>query len=439
MQRLLMLGLNHSTAPLEVRERLAFSSGQREAALQAFHTRFADAEAVLLSTCNRVELYTARAVHGHPRAQEMAQFLADFHGVDAEQFRPHLYEKADRDVVGHLFSVAASLDSMVLGETQILGQVRESYDAARQAGSAGALLNPLFQRALAVGKQVMNDTGITEGRMSIASVAVDYARQIFDHFADKTVLSIGGGKMASLVLQGFAALAPKRLLVCNRDAVKAEALAARFGGQAAEYEALERHLVTADVVVASTAAQQPIITRHQFEALLTLRRYRPIFLIDIALPRNIDPGAGELDNVYLYNLDDLQHVVAATFAQRRESIHAARQIIDRQVEQFITWHQTREMGPVIDQLYRRHHQLAQEELQRTLNKLGPIGEQERAHLEELARRIVNKLLHDPIQALRRSGEFHMPASQYLHALEKLFRLDREERPPQDSDGRTGQG
>ena len=258
--------------------------------------------------------------------------------------------------------------------------------------------------------------------MSVASVAVDYAGRIFDHFTDKTVLSIGAGKMAALVLQSFAALRPKRLLVCNRDPAKAVALAARFGGEAVPYEKLDEHLVAADVVVSSTGAPHPIITRQRFDGLRRLRRYRPIFIIDIALPRDVEPAVGELENVYLYNLDDLQQVVADTRSERGGATEAARAIVAKHVEQFVMWDRAREMGPIIERLSQRYHQLGREELERTLNKLGDVSAAERAHLEELTRRIVNKLLHDPIRTLRGADGPHGSAA-YLHAMEKLFQLD----------------
>jgi len=433
MNRLLLLGLNHTTAPLEVREKLAFNRGQQRSAIAALRQRFPHAEAVLLSTCNRVELYVAREVHGHPRSDEIIDFLAQFHSVAAEQFRTHVYEKSDLAAVTHLFAVAASLDSMVLGETQILGQVRQAYDDAREAGAAGAMLNPLFQRALAVGKQIMHETTLNEGRLSIASVAVDYARRIFETFEDKSVLCIGAGKMAQLVLQSFGSLRPRRLMVCNRDPQRAASLASRSGGEAVPFERLADHLAAADIVISSTGSQHPIITAAQFEPLLRQRRYRSIFLIDIAVPRDVEPAVGEYDNVYLYNLDDLQAVVSATQSQRTEALAGARKIVAEHVEQFAAAQRAREMGPAIDRLYRRYHQLAQEELARTLNKLPNVNEAERAHLEELTRRIVNKLLHDPIQTLRSSDAMHAPAAQYLHALEKLFQLSNDEQEKSSTD------
>jgi glutamyl-tRNA reductase len=430
MQRLLVLGLNHTTAPLEVRERLAFNAAERDAAVSAMRQRFPQCETVLLSTCNRVELYAARdggggAHAGQPSVGDLVAFLASLRSVPAREFGPHTYHKAGREVVEHLFTVASSLDSMVLGETQILGQVRDAYDAARATRAAGPLLHPLFQRAIAVGKQVMRETALAEGRLSVASVAVDYARQIFEHFGDKTVLCIGAGKTTALVLQHFTALSPGRLLVCNRDPGKAQALAERFRGEAVPFERLSEWLVSADIVVSSTGATLPIVTRAQFEGLRRQRRGRPIFLIDIAVPRDIEPTVGEIDNVYLYNLDDLQQAVSATMSQRQGAIEAARKIVSRHVEEFSAWHRQREIGPIIDRLYKRYHRLAREELDRTFNKLPALSAGDKATLEDMARRIVNKMLHRPVQALRGpDGQAGAPGHlAYMHALEKLFELD----------------
>jgi glutamyl-tRNA reductase len=436
MDRLLLLGLSHTTAPLEVRERLAFNAQQRNDAIARFRSKFENCELVLLATCNRVELYTARPLHGRPRQEDVIEFLADFHSVAQADFAQHLYHKSQREVIDHLFHVASSLDSMVLGETQILGQVRDAYETSKQLSSVGPLLNPLFQRAIAVGKEVMHETTLTEGRLSVASVAVDYAKGIFDHFQDKTVLCIGAGKMAALVLQNFAALKPGQLLVCNRNPEKASALATRFGGQQVPFESLTDHLVAADIVLTSTGAAHPIITRQQFEGLRKRRRYRPIFLIDIAVPRDIEPSVGEIDGVYLYNLDDLQQVVSQTQAHRTEALGSARAIVAKHIESFMIWERQRELGPAIHRLYSRYHGIAQEELGRTLNKLPNVTPEEKAHLEDLARRIVNKLLHDPVQTLRHSDAEHGSAVPYLHALEKLFQLGDDksaENPPGDAE------
>jgi glutamyl-tRNA reductase len=437
MQRLLLLGLNHTTAPLEVRERLAFDAAARQNTLEKFKQRFPASEVVILCTCNRIELYAARPVHEHPTPSELLEFLSGCHALSPADLEPHLYRKSNRDVVEHLFTVSSSLDSMVLGETQILGQVREAYEAATRLELTGTSLNPLFQRAIGVGKQIMHETPLAEGRVSVASVAVDYARQIFERFDDKTVLCIGGGKMAALVLQTFVALSPGSLVICNRSSDRAASLAVRFNGRAASFEQLAEHLVAADIVVTSTGATQPIITRAQFETILKRRRYRPIFIIDIAFPRDVEPGVGKLDHVYLYNLDDLHGVVVKTRSQRQDASTAAREIVLKQVEEYTLWHRQRELGPTIQKLYERYHAIAQDELNRTVTKLPNISAVERSHLEDLARRIVNKLLHDPIHALRNADAGHGPNIQYLHALEKLFQLEGDAMAPSPGPGVFG--
>lgn len=436
MHRLLLIGLNHTTAPLAVREKLAFNAQQRQQTLAAFRQRFPGSEAVLISTCNRVELYATRPVQGSPKFEELIEFVASLRSVAVPEVAGHLYRKVDRDAVTHLFNVAASLDSMVLGETQILGQVRDAYDAARESQSVGPTLNPLFQRAIAVGKEVMTHTALNEGRLSIASVAVDYARRIFDTFADKTVLSIGAGKMATLVLQGFHTLRPGRLLICNRDQAKARSLTERFGGQAVGLDQLADHLVAADIVISSTGAPHPIITRDMFQSLLHRRRYRPVFLIDIALPRDIEAGVADLENVYLYNIDDLQQVVAATQSQRAQAVADARAIVERHVAEFAAAQRAREVGPLIDRLYRRSHRLAQEEIARVVNKLPGLSPDDRLLLENMGRRIVNKLLHDPVDAVRNpAGGTQASTVSDVSALERLFNLsETDEQAPEGAAG-----
>lgn len=429
MQRLLLLGLNHTTAPLEVREKLAFSAGQRDSAVRALRERFPECEAVLLSTCNRVELYVSSGGTHHqpnPGVEELVGFLSRIHEVPADQFREHLYHKAGREAVEHLFRVASSLDSLVLGETQILGQVRDAYEAAQASTATGPILNPLFQRALSAGKQVRTETALAEGRLSVASVAVDYARQIFETFSDKTALCIGAGKMATLVIQHLVDLSPGKLFLCNRDPSKAVVLADKFGGLAVPFERLVDHLAEADIIVTSTGSTKPIITRAMFEKVLRKRRYRPVFLIDIAVPRDVEPQVGELDPVYLYNVDDLQQVVAQTQQQRKSAVRAAEEIVERHCDEFAVWHRQREMGPTIDRLYKRSYRIAMEELERTLNKLPPAAQAERAAIEEMTRRIVNKLLHRPVHTLRH-GLDHAGIP-YVHAIEKLFDLNEVEPP-----------
>jgi glutamyl-tRNA reductase len=425
MDRFRLVGLNHTTATLEVRERLALDAGRHREIIETVKGTF-NCEAVALSTCNRVELYI-----GHPDSppdvQDVTRVLSAFHGIEPEKFAAHLYERTGRAAIAHLFNVAASLDSMVLGETQILGQVRQAYDTSRKLGAAGPVLHPLFQRALSVGKEVQTHTNLSEGRLSIASVAVDYARGIFDHFDDKTILCIGAGKMTSLVLQHFAPLKPGRLIICNRDPEKAAILAERFAphltAESAPIEHLDDQLAMADIIVSSTGAAHPIIYRDQFAKVLRRRRYRPAFLIDLAVPRDIEAAVGELEHVYLYNLDDLQRVVARTRGQRSQSLDAAQAIVNRHVDEFDAWLERRALGPAIEQLYARYHTMANEELNRVMGKMTHLSDAERAHLQEMTRRIVNKVLHDPVDALNHADSAHGSPSQYRHAIEKLFKLD----------------
>ena len=287
----------------------------------------------------------------------------------------------------------------------------------------GALLNPLFQRALAVGKQVQSETGLGEGRLSVASVAVDYARGIFDHFDDKTIVCVGAGKMAALVLTHFAGLKPAKLIVCNRDAIKAAKVAEQVAGEGASLETLDEQLIRADVVVTSTGATEPVITKTRFEKLLRRRRYRPVFLIDLAVPRDIEAAVGELKNVYLYNLDDLQRAVASTRLGRDAAIGAAQAIVRRHVDEYAASLRRRQLGPAINSLYSRYQAMAEEELNRAMTKLPPLDQAAREQLQEMTRRIVNKLLHDPVEALKHGDGAHgQAAERYLHAMKKLFHL-----------------
>jgi glutamyl-tRNA reductase len=289
---------------------------------------------------------------------------------------------------------------MVLGETQILGQVRQAYEFSHHRSATGSRLNPLFQKGLSVARQVMSQTPLAEGRVSVASVAVDYAGQVFETLSDKTVVAVGAGKMGLLVLRGFAAQRPGRLVLCNRDFEKARTHAAKFAAEAAPLSDLESLAAAADVMITSSGSERPLLTRKVMEPIVRHRRGKPIFLIDIALPRDIEPSVGQIRNVYLYNLDDLQKVVATSQNQRGTAIGPATAIVASAVDEFFAWHRARQNGPLIDDLYKRGHALAREELVRTLARFPDISPAERAHLEDLARRIVNKLLHDPIKSLR---------------------------------------
>lgn len=419
--RLLCVGLNHKTAPLAVRETLAFSPSRVGEAVRAFREAFPSAEVVILSTCNRVEMYLARPVADAPNMAQLAEFLAQFHKLPAGDFLAHLYHYEDRGMIEHLFAVASSLDSMVVGETQILAQVKEAYAAAREAGAVGSTLHVLFQRAIAAAKAVHDQTELAAGHISIASVAVDLARSVFDRFDDKTVLCIGAGKMATLMLRHLAGLKPRQIVVTNRSAERAEAVAKSFGARVAPMELLEQSLTEADIVLTSTGSPHAIITATGFKGLLRARRYRPAVLVDIAVPRDVEAEVGKLNNVYLYNIDDLQQVAQANRGKRGQEIERSRALLGQHVEEFIAWYAARDVGPLVKALYAHSNGIAQGELEAFLAKHPDLTEAQRKDLERLVHRMIGKLLHTPVSTITtqsRASARPMLAS----ALKKLFAL-----------------
>jgi len=428
--QLLLVAISHRTAPVELRERVDFQARGIADALRALAQRGSAREAVVVSTCNRAELYVACDEAATTR-QDLVRFVSDFNGVAAGELAPHVYDVADLEVARHLFRVAAGLDSLVMGEPQILGQVKDAHSMASDAHTSGPVLNRLFHSSFAVGKRVRTETGLGSGAVSVSYAAVALARKIFGDLGGRSVAVIGAGEMGKLTALHMKSQAVKHVTIVSRTMAHAARTAEAIGGaSAAPWEELDSVLAASDIVITATGAAAPILTRARVEAVMRPRRNRPLFIIDIAMPRDVEAAVGLIENVYLYNIDDLQQVVSDTQAQRAGAVEAARKIVDEQLEDFVTWHRTRELGPLIDQLYKRYHQVAQDEVSRTVNKFCQISEQEREHLEELARRIVNKLLHDPIQTLKQSDSLHGQVGQYLHAMERLFKLAE---PPEDED------
>lgn len=429
---ILCVGISHRTASVELRERVAMNADAATAALGELSELFPHAELAIVSTCNRTEVYVARPLHGHPRVEEVVGFLADARSVDAEALAAAAYHYDNEQALRHLLRVAAGLDSMVLGESQIVAQVKQAYDIAAEAGTIDKVMHKVFQIALATAKKVRTQTSIGSGRTSVSSVAVDFARHLFSRLTDKTVLTIGAGKMAELTLTHFLELRPKRVLVCNRSADKAHDLAGRHGAEAAAFEQLEQHLVEADVVISSTGAERPIVDGAMFKPLIKRRRFRPLFVIDIAMPRDFDPGIGELANIYLYNLDDLQKAIADDHALRNGEVAACESIVDTAVMDCYAAIQTGDFAELIELLRERIHEIAAAESQRTANKLAASdvdGDQLRALLDEHAHRLVNKILHRPLSELR--ANTGTQAAMYATALRRLFVLD--DQQPEDLD------
>jgi glutamyl-tRNA reductase len=394
---LLALGLNHHTAPLPVRERVVFHVERLREALTELKAAFSS-EAAILSTCNRTELY----VTGEQQA-DLAQWLARYHRLEPADLQPYLYTLPREQAVRHAFRVAAGLDSMVLGEPQILGQMKDAARAAESAGTLGTVLHKLFQRSFAVAKEVRTNTRVGAASVSMAAAAVKLAARIFPSLKDQNVLLIGAGEMIELCATHFAAQAPARIAVANRTSERAERLAARFNGQALELRSLPEQLHEYDIVVSCTASSLPILGKGLVERALRARRRRPIFMVDLAMPRDIEPEVAELDDVFLYTVDDLGAIVAENLDSRRSAVEQAEAIIDTQVGQFMHWMQVRETVPLIRQLREQAEETRRHELDRALKALAR-GEDPATVLESLSQVLTNKLLHAPTQALKKPAK-----------------------------------
>ncbi|HEY1190886.1 MAG TPA: glutamyl-tRNA reductase [Gemmata sp.] len=417
------IGCNVASAHVELRERLAFDAEKTQKALGELNARFA-AEAVILGTCNRVEIYVARedtvaALH----SPLMAEFLSELHGVPASEIAPHLYEHADADAAKHLFRVAAGLDSVVVGEGQIAGQVKEAYDSALKLAATGPFLNTLFPAAIRVSRRVRTETGIAQGHVSVSSAAVDFVRQVFDTFTDKTVLVIGAGKMGRLTLKHLAELRPEAILVTNRNPDKAAAVAAECGGQVVPWPHLDEALVRADIVLSTTGAPEPIVSARRFdEKVRRPRAGRPLVIFDMAVPRDFDPAIHDGDTVSVFNVDDLAREADRCMGERKRHLPAADAIIEAEVKKFAADWSRRANGPLIGQLNAEADKIRESLLVPLLAKMnGKLLDRDKADIEKTFRLFQNKLLHGPIAALNEaSGEGH--SSGLRDALRRLFGL-----------------
>lgn len=419
-----VLYCNHQTADLEVRERLAFSTEEQlSRAYERWRQAYPESELVVLSTCNRVELYAARPDEGvGPSAEEIIRFLAEFHNLPPDTFADRFLERHGPDAVRHLFEVACSLDSMVLGEPQIVAQVKEAYERAYRYEACGPLTNALFQMAFRVSSRVRTETALSEGRVSIASVAVgEFGRSIFDRFDDKTVLVIGAGAMAEETVRYLADAGVRRFVVTNRNRDRAEQLAGAWGGAVAPFEELDRAIAAADVIVTATGSSQPIMTAERFRSARRGVR-KPIFILDLGAPRDFDPAiAGVDENTFLYDVDDLKATCDANRALRQKEIEKARRIVDEETNRFVHEIYHRATGPVIKRLRDEWHAIRQQEVDQLFAKLPHLPTDDRQAIERTIERIVNKLLHPPLEVLKDEAKAGPPHG-LLDALRRLFRL-----------------
>jgi glutamyl-tRNA reductase len=422
--KLQLVGCSHHTAPVEIREKLAFSPDQVRQALQSLRKQFPETEAVLLSTCNRVELYIASEnATACPTHHDVVNFLAEFHGLRSQEIFNDLFERTGEDFVRHLFTVAASLDSMVIGEAQILSQVKQAYDVATAENSVGSLTNSAFQAALRVAKRVTTETAIQQKRVSIPSVAVgDFASQVFERYDDKKVLVIGAGEMGEETLRYLIDEGARDITIVNRSRPRAEALADKLGGRVSTWERLFDHLVEADLVISTTGATEPIVSANQYRKIEEARSQRPLFILDLAVPRDFDPAIGDFVGVYLYSVDDLGKHCERNRKEREREWPKAERIIEEETARFMTDLHHRSTGPTIRRLKARADEVKIEELQRLLNKLGAsIDPKSRTEIEKAFDRLVNKLLHPPLESLRDEAAQGTPHG-LLDALKRLFRL-----------------
>jgi glutamyl-tRNA reductase len=417
---LLLIGLSHKTAPVELRERLDFQARGVEPALRALGSRTAVREALILSTCNRAEVYAASEDLERARV-DLVSFLAGHHNVAADAVLPHLYDRVDLDAARHLFRVAAGLDSLVVGEPQILGQVKEAHSAATAAEVAGPVLNRLLHASFGVGKRVRTETGLGAGAVSVSFAAVALARKIFGDLKGRTVLVVGAGEMGKLTARHLKSQGVHQVTIMSRSMAHAARTAEAIGGaSAAPWDEMDQALGASDIVVTATGAAAPILTKAHVEAVMRPRRHRPLFIIDIALPRDVEAAAGEIEQVFLYNIDDLQATVRENLARRASEVAHAETIVGEEVEKFAAWLRARGAIPTVVALRQRFESIRRAELDRLL-KGSALAPESRARVEEITRLLVEKLLLTPTEQLKSAADPDAVVA-YSDALTKLFGL-----------------
>lgn len=415
---LLLVGVNHRTAPVDVRERLNVSDVEN--AVRSLSNLSGVGGAAIVSTCNRVEAIVSCTEEDV--LDDVAEWLARRAERPRAELERHLYVLRHGDVVRHLFRVASGLDSMVVGEPQIAGQVKQAFLASQATGKLDPLLNQLFEQTMRVAKKVRTDTGIGEHAVSVPYAAVELAKKIFGDLAGLRVLLVGAGEMGELTAEHFAAQNVRQIFVANKTFERAQGLADRFNGEAVQFDELEKHLQSSDIVVASTAAPHHVVRREQIERALASRKTRGLFLIDLAVPRNISPEIGEMENVYLYNIDDLQQVADANLELRMKKAHEAEEIVIREVDGFRKRIVAQEAVPTIVELQQRLEAIRENELDKCLRRVGPLPAEQREAIEQMTVQIVNKILHYPILQLKEPSEEPQERESLRATIRKIFGL-----------------
>jgi len=419
--KVFILGLNHKVADIEVREKLAFDGPKLLEGLMRFKELPEIKEAIILSTCNRVELY-ANVNDTRKASEAVKAFLSEFHGIKRSSLDKALYMYDDIDAVKHTFRVASSLDSMIVGEPQILGQLKEAFELALEQKTTGILLNKLMKKAISVAKRVRTETRIAENAVSISFAAVELARKIFTDLSERSFMLLGAGEMAELAARHLITNGVKKVMVANRTYERACDLAQEFNGRPVRFEEFINEMVHADIVICSTGAPDYILSKNEMHKVMKERKQRQVFLIDISVPRNIDPEINGLENVYLYNIDDLQGVVDANVFERQKEAEKAEKIVEDEIETFLKWQSSLDSVPTIKALRERAEEMKKEELDRLLNKIADLQDKDREAIEYMATALMNKLIHPPTAALKDSAE----DKQSLVALvRKLYGIDEE--------------
>jgi glutamyl-tRNA reductase len=428
---IVVAGLSHKTAPVEVRENLAFPEKEMDSVLASLLKMEGVEEGMIISTCNRVELYASGKKSDEPKLLDgLVQFMSDYHNYPVDSLREHLYVYRDEEAVRHVLRVTSSLDSMVVGEAQILGQVKEFYETALRTGSTGKILNKLLKKAFSVAKEVRTRTGIARNAVSISFAAVELARKIFGELSGRTVMIIGAGEMSELAAKHLVSNGCTDVLVVNRTFEKAVALARGFDGSAVRFEDLAENMAMSDIVISSTGAPGFILSPEMMKGVLAGRRNKPMFLIDIAVPRDIDPGVNDQDNIYLYDIDDLESVVQSNIKERQKEAQKAEEIVAQEVGVFTGWMESLQVYPTIVGLRQMVEGIKQAELDKALSRLGDLDEKDLQVVKGLASGIINKILHQPITVLKtesRGGN----SAEYIDAVQKLFGISTRPEGEQD--------
>lgn len=400
---ILVIGLNHKTASVDIREKIAFSGNKLEDGILRLKNLPQIEEIALLSTCNRVEIY-ALTKDSEKSVEAIKDFISDYHSIKREEFDKTLYDFKNTEAIRHIFRVAASLDSMIIGEPQILGQLKDAFDFALNKKTTGVILNRLMKKAISTAKRVRTETKIAENAVSISFAAVELAKKIFKELSGKSFMLLGAGEMAELAARHLVAHGVKDVKVANRTYERGCELAKDFDGRAVRFEDFLTELVNTDIVICSTGASAYVLKKEQMQRIMRERKQKPVFLIDISVPRNLDPNINDIDNVYLYNIDDLQEVVDTNMLERKREAEKAEKIIDEEVDKFKNWLSSLDSVPLIISLRQKAEAVKEEELERFRHKFPNLDREKLAAIEHLATAITNKLIHSPTVALKENSD-----------------------------------